>query len=116
MTPFLDLQAINAELRQDLRGAFDRVLDSGWYVMGDELRAFESEYAAYCDTRHCVGVANGLDALTLALRALGIGPGHEVIVPSNTYIATWLAVTASAAPRRCRWSRDARTCNIDPSR
>lgn len=115
MTPFLDLKAINAELRQDLRSAFDRVLDSGWYVMGEELKAFESEFAAYCDTRHCVGVANGLDALTLALRALGIGPGHEVIVPSNTYIATWLAVTALGATP-VPVEPHPRTFNIDPSR
>lgn len=115
MTPFLDLKAINAELREDLRAAFDRVLDSGWYVMGDELKAFESEYAAYCGARHCVGVANGLDALVLALRAMGIGPGDEVIVPSNTYIASWLAVTTLGATP-VPVEPDPRTCNIDPAR
>ena len=115
MIPFLDLGQVNAQSRQDLRDAFDRVLDSGWYVMGEELKAFESEFAAYCDAGHCVGVANGLDALTLALRALGVGPGHEVIVPSNTYIATWLAVTAVGATP-VPVEPNPRTFNIDPSR
>lgn len=115
MTPFLDLKAINAELRQDLRAAFDRVLDSGWYVMGDELKAFETEYAAHCGASHCVGVANGLDALVLALRALDIAPGDEVIVPSNTYIATWLAVTTLGATP-VAVEPDPRTFNIDPAR
>lgn len=115
MTPFLDLKAINAEHRQALRAAFDRVLDSGWYVMGDELRVFESEFAAYCGARHCVGVANGLDALVLALRALGIGPGDEVIVPSNTYIATWLAVSSLGATP-VPVEPDPRSFNIDPQR
>lgn len=115
MIPFLDLRQVNARSRQDLRDAFDRVLDSGWYVMGEELKTFESEFAAYCDARHCVGVANGLDALTLALRALDIGPGHEVIVPSNTYIATWLAVTTVGATP-VPVEPNPRTFNIDPSR
>ena len=115
ITPFLDLKAINAELRQDLRAAFDRVLDSGWYIMGEELKAFEAEFAAYSETRHCVGVANGLDAMTLALRGLGIGPGDEVVVPSNTYIATWLAVTALGATP-VPVEPHPHTFNIDPSR
>ena len=91
--PFLDLKAITETQRTELTAAFNRVLDSGWFVMGEELKAFEREYADYCGARFCIGVANGLDALSLSLRALGIGPGDEVIVPSNTYIATWLAVT-----------------------
>ena len=115
MIPFLDLKQINAMQRDELRQAFERVLDSGWYVMGDELKAFESEFAAYCDTRHCVGVANGLDALVLALRALGIGPGDEVIVPANTYIATWLAVSALGATP-VPVEPDAHSFNIDPQR
>jgi dTDP-4-amino-4,6-dideoxygalactose transaminase len=76
-----------------LTNAFRQVLESGWYVMGAQCEAFEKEYAEFCEARECVGVANGLDALVLALRALDIGPGDEVIVPSNTYIATWLAVS-----------------------
>jgi dTDP-4-amino-4,6-dideoxygalactose transaminase len=113
--PFLDLKAINASMREELRAAFDRVLDSGWYVMGSELEAFEREYAAYCGVRHCVGVANGLEAMHLVLRAWGIGPGDEVIVPSNTYIATWLAVSyAGATPVPVE--PDPETFNIDPAR
>jgi dTDP-4-amino-4,6-dideoxygalactose transaminase len=95
--PFLDLKAINAQYRQDLIDAATRVIDSGWYIQGTELKAFESEFAAYCGTRHCIGVANGLDALTLTLRAwreLGkLKEGDEVIVPANTYIASILAIT-----------------------
>lgn len=93
MIPFLDMKAIQAAQADDLRDAFERVLASGWFILGDEVATFEREYAAYCEARHCVGVANGLDALSLALRAFDIGPGDEVIVPSNTYIATWLAVS-----------------------
>lgn len=97
MIPFLDLKAINAQYRQDLIDAATRVIDSGWYIKGTELKAFESEFAAYCGTQHCIGVANGLDALTLTLRAwkeLGkLKEGDEVIVPANTYIASILAIT-----------------------
>lgn len=97
MIPFLDLKAINAQYRQDLIDAATRVIDSGWYIQGTELKAFESEFAAYCGTQHCIGVANGLDALTLTLRAwkeLGkLKEGDEVIVPANTYIASILAIT-----------------------
>jgi dTDP-4-amino-4,6-dideoxygalactose transaminase len=95
--PFLDLRAINASQRAELLAAFERVLDSGWYVMGQELQAFEREFADWCGADLAVGVANGLEALTLVLRAWGVGPGDEVIVPSNTYIATWLAVTHTGA-------------------
>lgn len=95
--PFLDLQAINAKYREDLIAAATRVIDSGWYIQGNEVKAFEQEFATYCGTKHCIGVANGLDALTLTLRAwkeMGlIKEGDEVIVPANTYIATVLAVT-----------------------
>ncbi len=113
MIPFLDLKAINAQQREALRQAFDQVLDSGWYVMGEQLKAFEAEYAAWCGAAHCVGVANGLDALSLALRALDVGPGDEVIVPSNTYIATWLAVSQLGATP-VPVEPDPATCNIDP--
>ena len=97
MIPFLDLKAPHVELKEEISEAIDRVVSSGWYIMGPELDAFEAEYAAYCQAAHCVGLANGLDALHLALRAMDVGPGDEVIVPSNTYIATWLAVSQCGA-------------------
>ena len=93
MIPFLDLKSIQLQLAEELKAAFSRVLESGWYILGEEVKQFEKEYAAYCEAAECVGVANGLDALILALRALDVGPGDEVLVPSNTYIATWLAVS-----------------------
>ena len=97
MIPFLDMKAIYAELKPELDAAYARVMESGWFVLGKEVEAFEAEYAAFCGTKHCVGLANGLEALELVLRAWDLGPGDEVIVPSNTYIATWLAVTAVGA-------------------
>ncbi|MEA3642076.1 MAG: DegT/DnrJ/EryC1/StrS family aminotransferase [Lamprobacter sp.] len=113
--PFLDLGAAYEELRTEIDQAIDRILNSGWYILGPEVDAFEADYAAYCEAAHCVGVASGLDALHLALRALGVGPGDEVIVPSNTYIATWLAVShCGATPVPVE--PDERTYNIDPSR
>jgi dTDP-4-amino-4,6-dideoxygalactose transaminase len=97
MIAFLDLKAINQQHRQALIDATTRVIDSGWYVLGQEVKAFEQEFAAYCGTSHCVGMANGLDALVLTLRAwkeLGkLKEGDEVIVPANTYIASVLAIT-----------------------
>lgn len=111
--PFLDLKSVNAELRSELIAAFERVVDSGWYILGNEVEAIEREFAEYTGTKHCVGVASGLDALSLSLRAMGIGPGDEVIVPSNTYIATWLAVTHVGA-RPIPVEPDATTFNIDP--
>lgn len=95
--PFLDLKAAYTELQPETDAAIKRVLESGWYVLGEEVDAFESEYADYCEAKHCVSVANGLDALHLGLLALGVGIGDEVIVPSNTYIATWLAVSQCGA-------------------
>lgn len=112
--PFLDLHAAYVELKDEIDAAVTRVLDSGWYILGPEVEAFEEEWAAYCEARHAVGLANGLDALTLALRAFGIGPGDEVIVPSNTYIATWLAVTAVGATP-VPVEPDPSTHNIDPA-
>jgi len=91
--PFLDLKAPYIELKDELDAAYCRVMESGWYILGKEVEAFEDEFARYCGAKHCIGVGNGLDALHLILRAYDIGPGDEVIVPSNTYIATWLAVT-----------------------
>jgi dTDP-4-amino-4,6-dideoxygalactose transaminase len=114
LIPFLDLKSIQLEHAEVLKVAFDRVLQSGWYILGDELKQFEQEYAAWCGAGHAVGVANGLDALVLSLRALDIGPGDEVIVPSNTYIATWLAVShVGATPVPVE--PDPRTFNIDPT-
>lgn len=95
--PFLDLKTPHLELRTQLEHAFDRVLNSGWYILGTEVKQFEQEFAKYCETGDCVGVGSGLDALHLILRAYGIGIGDEVIVPSNTYIATWLAVSYAGA-------------------
>lgn len=113
--PFLDLNATYLEIQSGIDAAIQRVLDSGWYVLGEEVDAFECEYAAYCEAKYCVGVANGLDALHLALLALGVGAGDEVIVPSNTYIATWLAVSQCGATP-VPVEPDAATYNIDPAR
>lgn len=95
--PFLDLNKQNQLIRNKLDDAYKRVMDSGWFVTGKELEAFEHEFAAYSNTKYCVGVGNGLDALQLLLRAYDIGPNDEVIVPSNTFIATWLAVSQTGA-------------------
>ncbi|MDX1615908.1 MAG: DegT/DnrJ/EryC1/StrS family aminotransferase [Candidatus Promineifilaceae bacterium] len=113
--PFLDVQAAYLELRGELDGAYRRVMDAGWYILGKEVTAFEREFAAFCGARHCVGVANGLEALKLILVAAGVGAGHEVIVPANTYIATWLAVShAGATPVAVEPLE--RTYNLDPAR
>lgn len=95
--PFLDLQAAYLELKDETDAAYSRVMDSGWYILGSEVEAFEREFADYCGAKYCIGVANGLDALHLILKGYGIGAGDEVIVPSNTYIATWLAVSYAGA-------------------
>lgn len=97
MISFFDINAGHAELGNGLQDAFARVLASGSIIMGPELQAFEEEFAAYCGVKHCIGVGNGLDALALALRARGIGPGDEVLVPSQTFIASWLAVSMTGA-------------------
>ena len=113
--PFLDLGAAYHELQPKLEQAMLGVMRSGWYVGGSEVDSFESAFANYTDAAHCVSVANGLDALVLALRAIDIGPGDEVIVPSNTFIATWLAVSqcgATIVPVEPLWG----TSSIDPYR
>ena len=97
MIRFLDLRAIHDTIADELTEATTRVVRSGWYVLGPEVEAFEAEWAAYCGAPHCVSVGNGLDALTLTLRAYGIGAGDEVVVPSHTFVATWLAVAATGA-------------------
>ena len=113
--PLLDLKPAVDELRADLDAAYRRVMDSGWFLLGRELEAFEAEYARSVGAAHCVGVANGLEALQMVLLALGVGPGDEVIVPAHGYIATWLAVThAGARPVPCEC--DERTYNLDAAR
>ena len=97
MIPFLDLKSVNLSSASELADAFNRVLQSGSLILGREVEAFEEEFAAYCGVRHCIGVGNGLEGLHLILRGYGIGPGDEVIVPSNTYIATWLAINYAGA-------------------
>ena len=113
--PLLNMKAPHEELAMEMHAAFARVLKSGWYILGQEVSAFEVEFAGFCETQHCVGVGNGLDALHLLLRAYGVGPCDEVIVPSNTYIATWLAVEfAGATPVPVE--PDDRTYNIDATK
>lgn len=110
---FLDLKASYLELKEELDTAYHRVMASGRYILGEEVEAFEREFAAYCEAKHCIGVGNGLDALHLITRGYDIGLGDEVIVPSNTYIATWLAVSyAGATPVPVE--PDVRTFNINP--
>lgn len=113
--PFLDLVASYRELQVEIDAAVSRVLASGHYILGPEVESFETEYASYCEAAHCIGLANGLDALHLALRAMDVGPGDEVIVPSNTYIATWLAVSQCGALPVPVEPVEA-TYNLDPAR
>jgi dTDP-4-amino-4,6-dideoxygalactose transaminase len=115
LIPFLDLQASYCELRAELDGVWHRVMDSGRYVLGQEAEAFEQEFAEYCGAKYCIGVANGLEALHLILRGYGIGAGDEIIVPSNTYIATWLAVSQTGATPIPVEPRLA-TANLDPAK
>ena len=97
MIKFLDLKKINERFRPEMDAATKRVLDSGWYLLGKEDEAFEAEFAAYCGVKHAIGCANGLDALKLVVKAMGIGPGDEVIAPANTYIASLIAISANGA-------------------
>lgn len=113
--PFLDIGAAYQELKQELDAAYSRCMDSGWYILGKEVEAFEAEFASYCEAKHCIGVGNGLEALHLILRGYDIGPGDEVIVPANTYIATWLAVSYTGATP-VPVEPDPRCYNIDPAR
>ena len=113
MIPFLNLKKINLDLEKDLTEAFHRVLNSGNFILGNEVEEFEIEFAKYCDVKYCIGVGNGLDALHLILRGYGIGVGDEVIVAANTYIATWLAVSyCGATPVPVE--PDITSYNIDP--
>jgi dTDP-4-amino-4,6-dideoxygalactose transaminase len=95
--PFIDLNAMRLELDGELERTVERVVGSGWYLLGPELEAFERDFASYCGARHCVGVASGMSAIELALQAAGVGPGDEVIVPAYTWVATWLAVSRTGA-------------------
>ncbi len=115
MIEYENLRAANAPFMNELRDAFARVLDSGWFILGKSVQAFESEFASYIGSRHCIGTANGLDALTMSLKALNFAPGDEVIVPSNTYIATILSIVQSGL-QPVLVEPDPRTYNIDPSR
>ena len=112
--PFVSFLPMEKELNKELCAAFNRVFERSWYIEGTEDAAFEKEFAAYCGVEYCIGVGNGLDALILALKALGVGGGDEVIVPSNTYIATALAVTYVGA-RPVFVEPDIRTFNINPA-
>ena len=113
LVPFFNLRRLNKSIEDRLAHAFFAVMDSGTFIMGQELENFESEFATYCGVKHCVGVGNGLEALSLILSAYGIGPGDEVIVPANTYIATWLAVSqCGATPIPVEPNPD--TFNLDP--
>lgn len=112
--PFLDLSHLHKSIRPQLDEAYKRVMDSGCFVMGAELEAFEAEFADYSEVKYCIGVGNGLEALRLLLCAYDIGPGDEVIVPSNTFIASWLAVSqCGAIPIPVEPDID--THNINPS-
>lgn len=111
--PFLDLRAAYTEIKAECDAAYRRVMASGHYLLGPELLAFEAEYSRFCQVKYCIGVANGLDALHLTLLAYGIGPGDEVLVPSNTYIATWLAVSYCGA-KPVPIEPDPATFNMDP--
>lgn len=113
--PFVTFKPLEKELDKDLRNAFERVYNRSWYIEGVEDEAFEKAFAEYCDSKYCVGVGNGLDSLFLALKAMGIKEGDEVIVPSNTYIATALAVTYTGATP-VFVEPDIRTFNIDPTK
>lgn len=113
--PFASFRPMEEELNTELRAAFDRVFDRSWYIQGEECRDFETSFAQYIGTKYCIGTGNGLDALIVALKALGIGAGDEVIVPSNTYIATALAVTYTGAVP-VFVEPDIRTFDIDPNR
>jgi dTDP-4-amino-4,6-dideoxygalactose transaminase len=113
--PFLDLSALHASIEAEIFDALERVVRAGQFILGPEVEAFEHEFSGYCGAAHCVGVGNGLDALYLILRAQGIGPGDEVLVPSNTFIATWLAVSHAGATPVPVEPLEA-SYNIDPAR
>lgn len=111
--PFLSLKPVNEQYRAELDAAIQRVLDKGWYLLGQEITDFENAFAEFCGVKNCVGVGNGLDALTLIIKAYGFGPGDEIIVPSNTYIATILAISQNGCTP-VLVEPDINTYNINP--
>ncbi|PGT82987.1 MULTISPECIES: DegT/DnrJ/EryC1/StrS family aminotransferase [Bacillaceae] len=115
MLTFLDLKAVNNSYQIEIEKAVNKVINSGWYILGEELELFEKEFAEYCGTKYCIGVANGLDALTLILRAYEIGSGDQVIVPSNTYIASILSISANGAIP-VLVEPDIKSYNLDPDK
>lgn len=113
--PFLSFSEINKKIKREILAKFEEVFDGQWYILGERVREFEQAYAEFNRVQHCIGVSNGLDALHLSLRALGIGPGDEIIIPANTYIATLLAASyVGAKPVLVEPNRD--TYNLDPLR
>jgi len=112
---FLDLKQINLRQENEINSIFSKFLNSGRYILGNEVEKFEKEFASFCDVKHCIGVANGLDALTLIIRAYGFGSGDEIIVPANTYIASILAISANGATP-VLVEPDINTYIIDPDR
>ena len=113
--PFLSFEKMNADAKKGIMQVMEKTFDGGWYVMGESLKEFEREYAVFSDTKHAIGISNGLDALHLALKACGTMPGDEVIVPSNTYIATLLAVSMCGATPVLVEPKE-ETFNIDPKK
>ena len=113
MIPFLSLKPVNEQYRAELDAAIQRVLDKGWYLLGQEITDFENAFAKFCGVKNCVGVGNGLDALTLIIKAYGFGPGDEIIVPANTYIATILAISQNGCTP-VLVEPDINTYNINP--
>ena len=113
--PFLSFAGQNILIEKEIRAAFERVFQNQWYILGNELLSFEKQYSAYNQVEHCIGVANGLDALHIALKALNIGRGDEVIVPANTFIASWLAVSGAGATI-VPVEPDIKTYNLDPDK
>jgi len=111
----LDMKSQYLALKSEMDAAYARVMESGWYILGGEVEAFEQEFAAYLGAKHCIGIGNGLEALQLILMGYGIGPGDEVIVPANTYIASWLAVSYTGA-KPVPVEPDPKTFNLDPAR
>ena len=113
MIKFLDLQKINERFGPEIDAAIKRVLDSGWYLLGKEDEKFESDFATFCGVKHCIGCANGLDALNLIIKGYGFGAGDEIIAPANTYIASILAITQNNCTP-VLVEPDLKTYNINP--
>ena len=113
MIKFLDLHKINERFREEIDARIKQVIDSGWYLLGNQDKEFEKNFAAYCGVKHCIGVANGLDALNLIIKAYGFGVGDEIIVPANTYIASILAISENGCTP-VLVEPDINTYNINP--